>query len=121
MTKKLGSNHVLLGVASGFGTSIKAAEHVHHNRMNIIQIGLIRGSITPRLEQVTKIWNEADLNAKSREEIQRMIWEKLICDVCYTGICTVTKLNIGQIMESNTLCRIAACCSIEAQGTAKKN
>ena len=120
ITQKLGLNQLLLGVAGGFGASIKAAGHVHHNGMNTIQIGEIRGSITPRLEQVTKIWKEAGFNAKSCEDIQRMIWEKLICNVCYSGICTVTNLTIGQIMESSTLWPIAAGCSIEAWKVAQK-
>jgi 2-dehydropantoate 2-reductase len=114
ITQKFGVNRLVLGVAGGFGASVKAAGHVHHNGMNLIQIGEIQGSITPRLKRLTKIWTDAGFNAESCEDIEKMIWEKLICNVCYSGICTITKLNIGQIMESSTLWPVATSCSVEA-------
>ena len=37
------TDNVLLGVAEGFGASIKAPGHIHHNAMRLIRIGELNG------------------------------------------------------------------------------
>ena len=119
VAKELGIDRLLLGVAGGFGASVKSAGHVHHNGMNLIQIGEMGGSMTPRLRKLIKTWTDAGFQAKACSDIKSMVWEKLICNVCFSGICTVTKLNIGQIMESTNLWPIAVYCAKEAWSVAK--
>ena len=52
-------DQVLLGVAEGFGASIKAPGHIHHNNMRQIRIGEIAGGMTPRLKWVEGLWQQA--------------------------------------------------------------
>ena len=55
------TDNVLLGVAEGFGASIKAPGHIHHNAMRLIRIGELNGGSTSRLEWVEMIWQNACL------------------------------------------------------------
>ena len=49
------TDNVLLGVAEGFGASIKAPGHIHHNAMRLIRIGELNGGSTSRLEWVETV------------------------------------------------------------------
>ena len=44
--------NVLLGVADGFGASMKGPGHAHHSAMNLIRIGEMGGGMTKRLESL---------------------------------------------------------------------
>ena len=46
----LDSNNILLGVAGGFGASIKSPGHVHHNGMELIRLGEMEGGLSKRVE-----------------------------------------------------------------------
>ena len=37
------ADHILIGIAEGFGSSIPAPGHVHHEGMRLIRIGEMRG------------------------------------------------------------------------------
>ena len=43
-----------------------------------------------------------------------MVWEKLICNVCFSGICTVSDSRIGQVLKDKNLWEIAKNCATEA-------
>ena len=49
---------VMIGVVGGFGASIKAPGHAHHNGWEFVRLGKRGGGITPRLERVGKLWEQ---------------------------------------------------------------
>jgi 2-dehydropantoate 2-reductase len=53
------TDNVLLGVAEGFGASIKGPGHIHHNAMRQIRIGEMDGGMTDRLVWVESLWQAA--------------------------------------------------------------
>ena len=110
----LGKERVTVGVAGGFGASIEAPGHVHHNGMELIRLGEIKGPVSQRLKDITAVWTSAGFNAKAYDDIQQMIWEKLICNVCYSGVCTVSGSRIGQVLNDDGLWQIAKGCAGEA-------
>ena len=55
--------NVLLGVADGFGASMKGPGHAHHNGMKLIRIGEVTGGLTERVELVTSLWQSAGFKA----------------------------------------------------------
>ena len=97
--KFMPTENVLLGVAQGFGASIKAPGHAHHNGMSMIRIGEINGGLTDRLTTIVNAWEEAGFTSKGFEDIQQLIWEKFICNVAYSGPCSVFKKTIGEILN----------------------
>ncbi|SVB41253.1 uncharacterized protein METZ01_LOCUS194107 [marine metagenome] len=110
----LGEERVTVGVAGGFGASIKAPGHVHHNGMELIRLGEMNGPVSRRVKDVTAVWSSAGFNAKACDDIQQMIWEKLICNVCYSGVCTVSESRIGEVLNDEGLWQIAKGCAREA-------
>jgi 2-dehydropantoate 2-reductase len=109
------ADNVLLGVAQGFGASMKGPGHAHHNNMSMIRIGEMNGGITPRLNNLVKIWCEAGFNAKAFEDIEQLIWEKFICNVAWSGSCSVFRKTLGQVMDNEHMFNIAKGCAIEAR------
>lgn len=53
------TDNVLLGVADGFGASIKAPGRAYCNAMNLIRIGEIDGGLTDRAETLAATWRGA--------------------------------------------------------------
>ena len=92
--KFMPTENVLLGVAQGFGASIKAPGHAHHNGMSMIRIGEINGGLTDRLTTIVNAWEEAGFTSKGFEDIQQLIWEKFICNVAYSGPVSYTHLTL---------------------------
>ena len=94
----LGYERVLVGIAGGFGASIVGPGHVHHNGWNLLGLGELSGRVTSQLRQVAAIWADAGFSVRTYEDINRMIWEKFICNVCFSGTCAVTGLTIGEVI-----------------------
>ncbi len=109
------TDNILLGVAQGFGASMIGPGHANHNNMSMIRIGEMNGGITSRLESLVKTWSNAGFNAKAFEDIEQLIWEKFICNVAWSGSCSIFRKTIGQVMENNQMFNIAKGCALEAR------
>ena len=106
--------NILLGVAGGFGASMKAPGHVHHNGMELIRVGEMKGGLTPRVEQVVDVWRAAGFTVKGYEDIQQLIWEKFVCNVTFSAPCTVFSCTIEDVMDDPHAWKIASGCGLEA-------
>jgi 2-dehydropantoate 2-reductase len=117
----LGRERVLVGVVGGFGASMKGPGHAHHNGMELVRLGEFAGPVTPRLEQVAAVWRSGGFKVKCFDDIDQLVWEKLICNVTYSGPCSITDRTIGEVMNDPDAWSVAAGCAREAfaVGTAK--
>jgi len=115
------TDRVLLGVADGFGASMKGPGHVHHAAMNLIRVGEMNGGMSERLRLVTDVWQQAGFNAQAFEDIDQLIWGKYICNVTFSGPCTVFDRTLGELMADPASWAIARGCALEvyALGRAK--
>lgn len=91
--------NVLLGVADGFGASMKGPGHAHHNSMKLIRIGEVNGGVTDRLKTIEAIWQDAGFDAKAFENITQLIWEKFLCNVTFSAPCTTFNVTVGELMD----------------------
>ncbi|MGI9494275.1 MAG: ketopantoate reductase family protein [Geminicoccaceae bacterium] len=114
-------DNVLLGVAEGFGASMRGPGHAHHNGMNLIRIGEIGGGLTARLEKVAEVWRDAGFKVKAFEDIEQLIWEKFLCNGTFSAPCTAFDCTIGELMSNPDQWRVALGCAreIHALGQAK--
>ncbi|MDG1937138.1 MAG: 2-dehydropantoate 2-reductase [Paracoccaceae bacterium] len=110
----LATANVLLGVADGFGASMKGPGHVHHNAMKLIRLGEMSGGRSDRLEELEGIWQGAGFNARAFEDIHQLIWEKLLCNVTLSAPCSVFECNVGELRSSDEHWLIALGCMQEA-------
>ena len=115
----LGQERVIVGVVGGFGASIVAPGHAHHNGMELVRLGEAHGAVTPRLERIAALWRESGFRVKCFNDIDQLVWEKLICNVCYSGTATLTGLTVGEIMADADAWPIASGCAAEAYRVAR--
>jgi 2-dehydropantoate 2-reductase len=107
------TDNVLLGVADGFGASMKGPGHAHHNAMNLIRIGEIKGGMSQRLEMATLLWQQAGFKAEAFDDIDQLIWGKYISNATFSGPCTVFDCTLGELMANAEAWQIALGCSRE--------
>lgn len=113
------TSNVLLGVADGFGASMKGPGHAHHNNMKLIRIGEMGGRVTDRLKRVEAVWQEAGFNAKAFENITQLIWEKFLCNVTFSAPCTTFHVTVGELMDHPDRWQIALGAMREAHAIAQ--
>lgn len=110
----LGKDKVMVGVVGGFGASMKAPGHAHHNGMELVRLGEFGGPITERLKRVEDAWKGAGFKVKVFDDIDQLVWEKLICNCAYSGPCALSEGTIAEVMNDPDLSRISADCAREA-------
>lgn len=116
----LGKEKVMVGVVGGFGASMRGPGHAHHNGMELVRLGEFGGPITGRLKEVEEVWRGAGFRVKIFDDIDQLVWEKLLCNCAYSGPCGISGLTVGQVMEDPDLSRVSAACAIEGFLVSKK-
>jgi 2-dehydropantoate 2-reductase len=120
----LGKDRVMVGVVGGFGASMRGPGHAHHNGMELVRLGeyggMSGGGITPRLKKVEDVWASAGFRVKVFDDIDQLVWEKLICNCSLSGPCGVTGLTVGEVMSDPDLAKVSAACATEAFDVARK-
>lgn len=114
-----GSQRTMVGVVGGFGASMKGPGHAHHNGMEFLHIGEMDGGITERLETVADAWRAGGFEVSTFDDIDQMVWEKLICNCAYSGPCALTGLSIGELQAHPSAWSVATACAIEAYQVAQ--
>lgn len=115
----LGRERVVVGVVGGFGASMKAPGHAHHNGWELVRLGESAGPVTPRLERIAEVWRSGGFRVKCFDDIDQLVWEKLICNVCFSGTCALTERTIGEVMEDPDAWQCASGCATEAYQVAR--
>jgi len=116
----LGRERVMVGVVGGFGASMKGPGHAHHNGMELVRLGEFGGPITPRLQKVEQLWAGAGFRVKVFDDIDQLVWEKLICNCAYSGPCALGECTTGEVMADADLSRVSAASATEAFEVALK-
>ena len=110
----LGAQRVAVGVADGFGASIVEPGHVHHHGLELLRLGERKGPATPRIEAISRVWRAAGFNVQTYDDVDRLIWEKLVCNVSFSGPCTVLGCTIGEVIADPHAWTVASRCGQEA-------
>lgn len=115
----LGAGRIAIGVVGGFGASMRGPGHVHHNGMEMVRFGAFDGLPRTRLEASAAIWESAGFKVALFDDVRRMVWEKLIMNVTFSGVCTATGLTIGEAMTDPNAWSVALGCAREAVAVAE--
>ena len=75
--------------------------------------------MTPRIERIAKTWADAGFRVQSYDDVDRLVWEKLICNVCFSGTCTVLERAIGEVIDDANAWTVASGCAREAYDVAR--
>mmetsp|Transcript_30399 Transcript_30399/g.56261 ORF Transcript_30399/g.56261 Transcript_30399/m.56261 type:complete len:581 (+) Transcript_30399:82-1824(+) len=120
IARYIDTKNVLLGVANNFGACMKGPGHAEHKSMNMVSIGEMNGGSTARLDEIVGMWKKAGFKAQASEDINKIIWEKLICNVCLSGACSLTGMKVGEMMDNPDSRQVALACAREADAVARK-
>jgi 2-dehydropantoate 2-reductase len=115
----VGPDRVLAGVIGGFGASIVEPGHVHHHGMELVRLGECSGPISERVDAVAEAWRRAGFNVRTYDDVDQLVWEKLICNVAFSGTCAVAGMTIGEAMQDPHAWSIASTCATEAFAVAQ--
>jgi len=122
VARQVRREHVLLGIAEGFGSSIPAPGHVHHNGMRLIRLGeMAPGGLTDRLLRLEAVWRDAGFNVQAFADVELMIWEKFLCNVTLSAPTAAFDVTVGELMADPATWAVALGCMREAHraGVAK--
>lgn len=114
LARSLPIENILIGVAGGFGASMKAPGHAHHNGMALIRIGEMTGGASERATRIAEVWRQAGFNTQEYENIDQLVWEKFVCNVSFSGPCTVFGRTIGEMMQNPESRNLSLTCGMEA-------
>jgi 2-dehydropantoate 2-reductase len=114
VARRIPEQHILIGIAEGFGSSIPKPGHVHHEGMRMIRLGEMNGGMTDRVQMIEKVWDEAGFNVKAFSNITLMIWEKFLCNVTLSAPCAAFDVTVGELMSNPDCWKVALGCTAEA-------
>ena len=113
--KHLPKNHLILGVAEGFGASLKAPGRVVHTANKQIRLGSIsKRSNKSELEDIVSVWRAGGFKTEIYENIEKLIWEKLLCNVTLSGPCSIFGCNVKELKNNKEYWTFALNCMKEA-------
>jgi 2-dehydropantoate 2-reductase len=116
----LGRERVMVGVVVGFVASMRGPGHAHHNGMELVRLGEFGGPITERLKKVEALWTGAGFRVRLFDDIDQLVWEKLLCNCAYSALCGAMECTIGEVMTDADLSRVSAACATEVFTMARK-
>jgi len=114
VARQIPAAHVLIGIAEGFGSSIPAPGHVHHEGMRLIRIGELHGGVTDRVQRIEHAWQDAGFNVRAFADVALMIWEKFLCNVTLSAPCAAFDVTVGELMSDPDSWKVALGCTSEA-------
>jgi 2-dehydropantoate 2-reductase len=114
----LGDERILLGVASGFGSCVVAPGHVRPQQLGVIGLGERTGTVTERVERIAEVWRGAGFTVGVFDDVERLVWEKLVCNAGFSGPCTVLGRTIGEVLDDPHAWSVSAACAQEAYDVA---
>jgi 2-dehydropantoate 2-reductase len=107
-------DQIVIGIAEGFGSSIPEPGSVHHNGMRLIRIGEMGGGMTERVQQLERTWRDAGFNVQAFADVDRMVWEKFLCNVTLSAPTAAFDVTVGELMANPETWAIALACMMEA-------
>jgi 2-dehydropantoate 2-reductase len=114
-----GHERTVVGVAEGFGASVVAPGHVRHEGMELVRLGEREGPASERLERIAAVWRAAGFNVKTYDDVGPLVWEKLICNACFSGTCAILDRTIGEVLDDPNAWAVASRCASEAYDVAR--
>jgi 2-dehydropantoate 2-reductase len=110
---------IAVGVVGGFGASMRGPGHAHHNGLEMIRFGAHAGLPAERLRAAAALWESAGFTVSLFDDVRRMVWEKLIMNVTFSGTSCLTGLTIGGVMADPDAWSVALGCAREAIAVAE--
>ncbi len=114
VAKLLGEDRLIVGIAEGFGASLHAPGHSHHNDMKAIRMGNYVTGSQANTQDVVAAFARAGFDCERTDDIAVIQWEKLICNVAYSGPCALTGMTLGEVLDDPLISSVSQAAAKEA-------
>jgi len=94
----VGSSKVIAGTTSQ-GATVLGPGHIRHAGMGDTVIGQLDGKITKRLEDICGVFNSAKIPTRISDNVEGLIWNKLLVNVGINALTAITKLPNGKLLD----------------------
>ena len=94
------ASNVLGGVAYIFA-NISSPGVIQHHQMGQIKFGKMDGSLPPNVVRISRILNEAGIDAEATPNINQILWQKYIFLVALSGTTTLARVPVKVISENS--------------------
>ncbi len=114
----VGKEAVLAG-STAQGSTLLGPGLIRHGGNGATCIGEPGGAVSDRVERVVELFRQAGLVAEPSDQVERLIWEKLMVNVGINAITALTGIRNGVIArmeEASGLCRAAVCEAVQVAG-----
>ncbi len=104
-----GKEAVLAG-STAQGSTLLGPGLIRHGGNGPTYMGELGGPTSERVRRTVELFREAGLSAEPSEEVERLIWEKLVINVginAITGLTGIRNGFIAEMQEASELCRSA--------------
>lgn len=114
----LGANHIIAGTTA-FGCTVLGPGKIKPSEKGSISIGELDGRITPRLEKVVAAFTRAGIEMHTSQNVDSLIWTKLLVNVGINALGAITLLTNGQLLEYEETESLQAAVVAEGAAVAK--
>jgi 2-dehydropantoate 2-reductase len=115
----VGEERVAIGVVGGFGASMVGPGHAHHNGMELVRLGERHGPVTDRIRAIGQVWQDAGFRVSTYDDVDQLVWEKLLCNATFSGTCAVLEWTIGEVLADEEAWSVASGCTREVFAVAQ--
>jgi 2-dehydropantoate 2-reductase len=115
----LGADRLAVGVVGGFGASLPEPGVAHHHGMEMIRFGAFAGLPRADLDAAAEVWRSSGFTVALFDDPARMVWEKLIMNVAFSGTTCLTGMTIGEVLAHPGAWAVAEGCAREAVAVAE--
>lgn len=91
-------SRVLLGVTN-HGATVLGPGRIRHAGRGKSYLGALQGGRTNRLEGIARVFCQAGLETELTDQIEELIWEKLLVNVGINALAALTGLKNGELLD----------------------
>ncbi len=89
----------IVGGIAFLGAELTAPGRIRHTASGKITIGELDGSQSPRLAELQKLFEGAQIPCSISADIVKAKWEKLLWNVGFNGICAIAGLSTHKVVQ----------------------
>jgi 2-dehydropantoate 2-reductase len=101
----VGQERLLLGVCY-HSASVAGPGHVLHTGKGITHIGEMDGRITPRIETIASVFNEAGIEVATSNQVIKEIWSKLALNACTLPTSALLRFYAPQLIQHEPMLQL---------------
>ncbi len=96
----------VLGGVTSHGATLLGDGAIRHAGTGSTYIGRLDGEITEDIQDIAKVFDEAGIKTEISDNIQSLLWSKLIINVGINALTAITRFNNGRLVEFEDVCSI---------------